>query len=491
MQLSKSDYMMYLKHPAWLWLKKFDKHKLPAIDAATQAMFDTGHAFETYAEQLFPGGMQLGFNDYDEYLTLSARTTHALQEGVGTIFQGRFEYGQLTFICDIIQVVEGKTIDLYEIKSSTSAKPEHITDLAFQLHVLEGCGYEVRNVAVIHVNNQYVRSGDIDPKEITTVTDVTEEVKAKSEFTSKKTEEALKSLDKRETPDFSPLLADPKALADWLEVYRHMFNPKKGSIYDLCYLNYETLEQLINEGIEYIKDIPSDFKLNTSQAMQVEASKQGRPSIKKDKVKEFLDSLKFPLYFLDYETMASLVPYFDGMRPYQQVPFQYSLHVLESQDAELQHFEYLHTENSNPVEGLCKKLQEQIGTSGSVITWNMSFEKGCNKTMGELCLEYQEFHEALNERIVDLKEPFAKGWYVDADFCGSSSIKKVLPVLVPELSYKELGIQEGASAQRLWMEAVLDEKRQEEKQKILDDLIAYCKLDTLAMVEIYRKLCEL
>lgn len=491
MQLSKSDYTTYLKHPAWLWIKKHAKTLLPPIDPATQAIFDTGHEFEQYAEALFPGGVTLGFSDYDEYLSLPERTIQALEEGVLTIFQGRFEHKELTFICDVIQVVDGKEVDLIEIKSSTSAKPEHIVDLAFQMVVLEKCGFTVREISVIHVNNQYVRSGTIDPKLITARTDVTESVKASRDFTLQKIDEALETMALSECPDISPVYADSSSFGEWLEIYKHLKNPKPGSIFDLCQMDAKTLQNLQANNIAHIKDIPADFVLKPKQRIQVEALRQGRPTIHTDKIKEFLGSFTYPLHFFDYETLASLVPYFDGLKPYQQLPFQYSLHVIDSSDGELKHYEYLHREDSNPAQSLSEALKSHIGDNGTVITWNMCFEKSCNSLIGTLLPEYTEFYEKLNDRIVDLMTPFSSNWYIDANFRGSASIKKVLPVLVPELSHKMLDISDGATAQRLWMEAVLDGKRPDEKEKILSDLIDYCKLDTLAMVEIYNYLKKL
>lgn len=490
MQLSKSDYTAYLKHPAWLWMKKHAKTLLPPIDPATQAIFDTGHEFEQYAEALFPGGVTLGFNDYDEYLTLPERTTQALDEGALTIFQGRFEHEQLTFICDVIQVVEGKEVDLIEIKSSTSAKPEHTVDLAFQMVVLEKCGYKVRNISVIHVNNQYVRNGAIDAKSITAKTDVTENVKAARDFTLQKIDEALQVMALNECPDASPLYADSKSFGEWLSIYKHLKNPKPGSIFDLCQMDAKTLQNLQANNITLIKDIPADFVLKPKQRLQVEALHQGQPTIHTDKIKMFLSSFTYPLFFFDYETLGSLVPYFDGLKPYQQLPFQYSLHILDSPDAELRHEEFLHHDSNNPAEPLTQALISQIGDTGTVVTWNMGFEKSCNSLLGELVPEHAEHYAKLNDRIVDLMTPFSSNWYVDADFCGRASIKNVLPVLVPELSHKLLDISDGSTAQRLWMEAVLDGKRPDEKDKILSDLLDYCKLDTLAMVEIFRVLHE-
>lgn len=390
-------------------------------------------------------------------------------------------------------MVDEGVVDLYEIKSSTSAKPEHEDDLAFQLIVLEGCGFSVRNISVIHVNNQYVRSGEIDAKELTAITDVTELVKAKREETKERIEVALDMLQNHNGthPDFSPVLASSSAFREWLDIYKHLFPPEPESIYSLCGLNAKLLTNLQADSLENIVDIPEDYALSPKQSLQVESTKVGKAIIHPGKIQEFLDSFTYPLYFLDYETMASLVPYFDGMRPYQQVPFQYSLHVIDSPGAEPRHLEYLHKEFSNPAEPVSHSLKKHIGDSGSIITWNMGFEKSCNDTLTTFSPEHTEFLQNVNERIVDLMTPFSKLWYVDAGFRGSASIKAVLPILVPELSYKELDIQEGGSAQRLWMECVLDGKHEAEKEKLLSDLIEYCKLDTLAMVEIYNRLVDI
>ena len=488
MQLSKTDYTTYLKHPAWLWIKKRAKHMLPPVDPALQAIFDTGHEFEQYAEAQFPDGVTIGFDGYNEYRTLPARTTAALESGAKTMFQGRFEAERLTFICDVVQVVGQDEVDLYEIKSSTSAKPEHIVDLAFQMVVLEKCGFTVRNIAVIHVDNQYVRNGAIDPSEITATTDVTEEVKAKRDFTLEKIDEALQVMALDECPDTSPALANKAYFRDWLEIYKYMNNPEPGSIYDLCRMDSKTLDRLQSCNISMIIDIPEDFELKSKQRLQVEALQQDQPTLQKDKIRDFLDIFTFPLYFLDYETMSSLVPYFDGLKPYQQLPFQYSLHILDAPDGELRHVEYLHRDNSSPAQPLTNTLMSHIGDTGTVVTWNMSFEKRCNTLLGELVPEHADSYADLNARIVDLMTPFSKNWYVDSGFKGSASIKNVLPILVPELSHKVLEISDGSTAQRLWMETILDGEHSEEKDQILDNLVEYCKLDTLAMVEIWKAL---
>ena len=486
MQISKSDYMLYLRHPAWLWLKKHDKDKLPPVDDDTQAIFDAGFLFESYAEQLFPDAVKLGFDGYGEYLSLTRKTKEAIESGAKTILQARFEAGEITCICDALVKVGEDTFDLYEIKSSTSAKPEHEPDLAFQREVIIQSGYKVNKIFVVHINNEYVRDGEVLPHQLCKTTEVTEQVEKIENFTKENISKALAVAKQKECPDLSPSHSKLGAFGDWLTIYKTLADIDEYSIYHLCSPGAQRIGDLESLGIKRLDQIPDDFALTEKQQRQVLATKTNSVLTDKAKIQEFLAKLKFPLYFLDYETLSSVVPYFDGLSPYKQLPFQYSLHVLDSPNAEMKHYEYLHSDNTNPVKTLTEALKSQIGTEGTVLVWFEGFEKTCNELMGMLLPEYEEFYKSVNERVIDLMRPFADGHYVHKDFFGSASIKKVLPVLIPELSYKDLDIHAGGAAQRLWMEAVLDNKRPNEKEKILSDLLKYCELDTLAMVRIYQ-----
>ncbi len=483
--------MLFLRHPAWLWLKKHEKDKLPPIDDDTQAIFDAGFLFESYAEQLFLDAVKLGFDGYKDYLSLTRRTKEAIDSRAKTIIQARFEAGDITCICDAIVRVSANTFDLYEIKSSTSAKPEHEPDLAFQKEVLARAGYKVGRVFVIHVNNEYVRAGEVKADSLCKTSEVTEQIEKLKEFTNENIDKALDIVNCKDCPDISPKHARLGAFGDWLSIYKTLADIDEYSIYHLCSPGAAKIGELEALGIKHLCDIPDDFALGEKQLRQVLATKSDKVFADKGQIKEFLSELKFPLYFLDYETLSSVVPYFDGLGPYKQLPFQYSLHVLESPDSEVKHFEYLHSDNSNPVRPLSEALKSQIGDEGTVLVWFEGFEKTCNELMGKVLPEYAEFYKSVNERVVDLMKPFADGHYVHKDFFGSASIKKVLPVLIPELSYKDLDIHAGGAAQRLWMEAVLNGKRADEKDKILADLLKYCELDTLAMVRIYQFLNKL
>ena len=245
-------------------------------------------------------------------------------------------------------------------------------------------------------------------------------------------------------------------------------------------------------GILEIQAIPDGFSLTEPQMNQVMVAKTHQPIIDKESISSALKSIVYPIYFLDYETFAPAIPLFDGTKPYQQVCFQYSLHVLPKEGAELEHYEFLASGKENPVPALAKQLKQDIATNdGTVIVWNKSFEMSRNTEMGEMYPEYKEFMASVNTRVFDLMEIFAKQYYVHPRFEGSYSIKKVLPVLVPALTYKNLGIQEGGTASRSWFEMNFGEMEDEKRDQIYNNLLKYCGLDSLAMFRIFEKLTKL
>jgi hypothetical protein len=246
------------------------------------------------------------------------------------------------------------------------------------------------------------------------------------------------------------------------------------------------IKELVDAGIYDPKDVPEDFEMTDRQKDRVYLQKIGKPTIEAEKIKDTLDKLQFPLYFFDYESINKPVPMVQGYKTNQHLVFQYSLHVLH-EDGKLEHFEYLAEDMEHSTEGLVKALKEHVGSVGSVIVWHDTFEKGRNRELGELHPEMKDFFVDMNNRIFDLKVIFQKD-YLHPEFYGSASIKKVLPVLLPELSYKDLDIQDGTMAMTEWERSLDPELSNEEKQEIRTNLLKYCELDTLAMVKIYQLL---
>lgn len=490
MQLSKTDYMLFLRHPAWLWLKKHDKDKLPPVDDALQSLFDDGHLFETYAEKLFSNSSKVGFNkgEYGSYVSMVSRTKELINnKDIKFILQGRLEAGKITCIFDVLERIDENKFNLYEIKSSTQVKEEHIYDLAFQMVVLKNAGLNINNVFVIHVNNKYVRNGEINTNDLSIKEDVTEKVKDKIEETLIWIDNALLIMKSDTPPDYSPRHCKLGALDEWMGIYEVLFpQTHPHNIFKLTWLNPKMIGILEDLGVKTIQDIPPTVRLNKKQQIQVKATKDDKRTINKESIKKFLGNISYPVYFLDYETFSKIIPPFNGLRPYQQIPFQYSLHIIETPNGDIKHKQFLHTENSHPTLSLLNQLRQDIGKTGTVLVWFEGFEKGRNKDMALLYPEYNDFIQSINDRVIDLMVPFYEGWFVDKDFFGSASIKKVLPVLVSELSYEKLEIKEGNTAQRLWMETVFDNKNAGKKEKIMKDLLDYCRIDTLAMVQLFK-----
>ena len=495
MPLSKSDFMLYLRHPGWLWLKKHNKEILPIVDTVLQSMFDEGNVFEQYASQLFPSGVRVGFSMQERnYGSMPVRTMQVIKQGASTIFQGRLEAINCTCIFDVItRVGDSETeFDLYEIKSSTSVKVDHIHDLAFQTIVLEEAGLTIRNIYVIYVNNEYARSGEIDVNLITKQSEVTQEVRQHLDETRESIKSALLVAASPTPPDFSPRHVGLGALKEWLEIHK-LLHPAKHEypISKLTRISAQLYVELEDLGVDHIANIPETLDLHPKQKTQITATKNNARAVDTKAISSFLESITYPLYFLDYETYAQVIPQYDGFVPYQQVPFQYSLHILSKPNGEVTHKEFLHLSTSNPVIPLVEQLQKDIDSTGTVLVWYEKFEKTRNTEMGKLVPEYAPFLEQLNNRIIDLMVPFSTDLFIDKDFYGSASIKKVLPVLIPELSHKDLAIQEGMTASLTWKKLVFDNAYLENKDEIISQLLEYCKLDTLAMVKLFQFLVSL
>lgn len=482
---------MFLKHPAWLWLKKHNPDFLPLLDDNTQAMVDEGRLFESRAEKIFEDAIHLNRDDYASISEWANETRQLMQQGVETILQAAFVYDDYLCIADAITLT-ADGYELTEIKATTSPDKEHICDLAFQKAVIEYTGTPIVRCKVLHADKDYIRHGAIKIDELTTSTDVTDKVNKEILEATVKMREAVSVMNQEEMPSDSLRFAGLGAAKDWRVIFRKLHpDIKSYSIYDLASCKGRGMDKLIatleDDGIELIKDIPDSTKLQAHQRNQVDVTKLGQPAIDKAALKAFMGEIEFPIYFLDYESINRIFPPFDNTWPYQQVVFQHSIYILK-EDGTLTHEEYLHDTNTNPAPQIIESLERIIGDKGSIIVWNETFEKSRHNDYAKLYPNKAVFFEKLNDRVFDLMKPFDKRVYQDMRFKGSASIKSVLPVICPELSYKVLGIQEGGTASRSWREAIVDGKRNSEKDQILLDLIEYCKLDTFAMVEIYKKL---
>lgn len=484
--LTKTDFVHYLQCPRSLWLLKHKPEIYPYKEFSDflQKITREGYEVEAYAQQMFPGGVSLSPAG-DAAIT---KTQEAFTNKTKTLFQATVLTEKGLFArADILERNDNGTYTLYEVKSSSSIKKDtkhnHIKDACFQKIAFEQSGLTIEKVYIIHTNGDYVRTIEINPNQLLKKVDITDAVKEVYDETEVEIGNALSLLREKEIHE-KGCCCFRKTRANHCDAFEHFNNAlKEHTIWEIGNIREKKLCTLLDCGVQKIEDIKGEVDLNEKQCRQVQSVLQKEPVINKEKIKKMINELIFPLYFFDYETASSAVPKIIGTKPWQHIPFQFSLHILDTEET-LTHKEHLN-ETLSGAEEVIRTLCEAIGKTGSIISWHAQFEKTINKYMAMMYPEYRKRLENINERMFDLENIFKEA-YTDAKFCGSTSIKKVLPILCPHLSYKNLTVQDGTQAMEQWFAMVESKNDATTRAKIKNDLLEYCKLDTFAMVELYR-----
>ena len=488
MRITKTDYMEYTLCPKNLWLKKHKPtlfENIPLTDFQKEIILN-GQIVDEASMILFPDGELATSKDIDQ---LHYSKQLVANKNI-TIFQASFEWGNFFVRTDVLHFdQEAENWSLYEVKATNSVKKSphsHIKDLTFQKLVLEANDITVGRVGVIHLDGDYRRVGELDYRALFQETDVTDDVHKMESTVSVEMSDLEKYLDGPEKSGCACLYKGRSAQCPTFS-YSNPSVPDY-SVHNISRIgnSKKTLADWINRDIYSIDDIDNPEVLKGYQSFQYLAHIKGQVIIDSKEILKNIRDLEFPIHFLDYETYSSAIPEFDRFGPWQQIPFQYSIHVLK-EDGSLEHKEYLITELSEDITfGLVERLSEDIYEKGSVVVWYAPFEKTRNSELAALHSEYSDFLYKVNDRIFDLMKIFSDGYYVDPDFHGSNSIKSVLPVLVPDLLYTDLEIQTGSDAPVNWKKMMSLESGGTEQQVIEENLLEYCKLDSLAMVRIYE-----
>ena len=483
-ELSKSRYLNGLQCPKLLWIAINEPDRIPEPDAATQHIFDQGHLVGELAKKLFPGGINVPAEDF---MSNIAMTKELLQQR-RPLFEAGVLSGQIYSRADILNPVNDNEWDIIEIKSSTSVKNVNIHDVSFQKLCWENSGVKIRKCFLASINNQYVKHGEIIPEQLFATHDITEEVVAASVGLEARIAGMLDLIDSPVCPemDIGPHCSDPYDCLMQAECWDGL---PEHNVFTLYYGGKKSHE-LYNSGVLTVSDIPAGFKLNDKQRIQCSCVASGKPYIDKEAIREFLYSLEYPLYYLDFETFSTAVPIFDGTRPYQNTPFQFSLHIKATPDTETQHYWYLADGPHDPRPELLVRLHQVIGNEGSIVVYNQSFEQGVLRDLGTAFPMYREWSEAVISRLVDLIVPFRSFHYYHPLQKGSASLKSVLPA-VTGLSYEGMPVANGNDASLAFLTITFEDVPTEESARIRQELLAYCRVDTGGMVRIVERLDEI
>lgn len=481
LSLSKSLFIRGLQCHKSLYLDRYHPELKDEVTEAQSRLFEVGSEVGLLARDLFPGGIEIPYEGYTLQEQIE-RTAAAMREGTVTIYEAAFEYNGLFMKADILNKGP-RGWDLFEVKATSEVKDVHVHDVAYQYHVLTGAGVDVLSANVVHLNNQYVREGAIDVSNLFTIEDVTDPVKEREVFVASEIVRMRETLS-GDAPriDIDTYCDDPYPCDFQSHCWQHI---PEDSVFDLRQRGARPFD-LYRQGIILLEGVPLEM-VSGSQLMQVEAFQGKKEYVNIEGVREFIDTLWYPLYFLDFETFMSAIPPFDGLRPYQQVPFQYSLHFIEREGADLGHYEFLAEPNVDPRPDLADKLLKEIPDNACIVAYNATFEITRLRELARFLPQYSMRLDAIIENIRDLMVPFRKGSIYHWQMKGSYSQKAVLPALVPQLSYEDMEVANGGMAMDAYARMCgCDDP--DETANIRRALLDYCKLDTLGMVRILETL---
>ncbi|MFH1347778.1 MAG: DUF2779 domain-containing protein [Candidatus Margulisiibacteriota bacterium] len=482
--LSKSKYLRGLQCPKLLWYEYNRKSDIPKPEPAVQFAFDEGKRVGQQSQRLFPDGIVVA---RDWVPQKQAEKSLAALKKRKPLFEAGFVYSQAYALADILVPVDNDSWDLIEVKSSTSAKEEHYHDVAFQRYVYQGAGVKIRKCYLMYINKEYVRQGEIDPKQLFEQKDITMECAVLESKIAKEVAAMLKVISAKDIPD--------------IPIGQHCKSPRDCPLIDVCWSFLPDQENvfilysggrksfdLLSRGISKITDIPDDFNLNYRQVIQVQAHRSGKPYVDKEAIREFLGRLEYPIYYLDFETVAPAIPLFDQARPYQSIPFQYSLFVITKEGSQPIHHTFLAPDAADPRPSVLAQLKELLGDQGSIVSYSAGFEKSCLKSCANAYPDHLDWVKEVNKRFVDLLEPFQKFNVYHPAQAGRASLKNVLPAMTKS-SYQNLKIAEGGAASAEFYRVTYGEDiSKKDREEVREALKKYCDIDTIGMVEVIAAL---
>lgn len=485
--LSKSTFIRGLKCSKALYLNKHHKDLRDELSEQQEAIFEQGTRVGELAQNLFPGGIDCTPEELWNLQESVSKTKEAIEQGANIIYEAAFQFDEVLVLLDIL-VKDEECWKAYEVKSSTSVHETYINDATIQSYVIGQCGINLKDVSIVHLNNQYVFDGELNINQLFSINSVKEQVDQLLPMIPRQIRLMKEVLAGDEVPDVkigthcnSPYPCDFLGHC-WSHIPEY-------SVFDIRYARGKDWE-LYEQGYLTTTDIPDDYPLNERHQIQVSGDKFGEKIIDKGEVKKFLKTIQYPLAHIDFETFQMAVPNLVGTRPYQQICFQWSAHIQKEHNGTIDHKEYLGIQGEDPREAFIISLIEAMEGVKTILVYNIGFERGRLNELAEQFPKYEAAIRSIIDRMDDLMIPFQKRHIYYPEMRGSYSIKKVLPALVPELSYKDLNIQEGGTASSTYANLHLVES-QAEIEQIRKDLLAYCELDTYAMVKILEKLEEI
>jgi predicted RecB family nuclease len=484
MLLTKSKHLAAVQCLKRLYLTVHAPELAAQPDESDQSIIEQGREVGVLARQMFPGGVVVESRDREQAI----RMTRELIDNpeVPAIFEGAFEHRDVFARVDILQRRRDKRWRLIEVKSTTAVKDHHLDDLAIQHRVVTRSGVDVAASCLAHVSRDYVYDGGpIDAGRFFRIRNVTGQVERLQPELTVQLRSEFRILAMPEAPNIPAgrQCSDPFTC----EFFDHCNPPiPDDHILRLPRIHASTVAKLVALGVQSIHEIPEHYPLTGRLRRACTSVQMGEPWYSAE-IGEELSKLKYPLYFADFETINPALPRFAGMRPYDQLPFQWSVHVQRQPGATPEHFEFLATDTSDPRPTFVTALCDALGDRGSIVVYHQQFE---SQRLADLASWLPKFSGRINRiqhRLWDLL-PIIRDHVYHPAFGGSYSLKSVLPALVPGMSYDGMEVADGQAAGLAWESLIGSDCDEAERQRIRKALLDYCGQDTLALLALTRRL---
>lgn len=487
MNLSKSKILAFRQCPKRLWLE-VKNPALLKVSAATSAKFNVGFKVGAVAQSLYDPEQNGTFIDIKkEGFSQALARSQSLVDSTAPIFEAGFSANGVLAFADVMLPIEidGKRLwNMIEVKSSTSVKDYHRDDIAVQSYVAQLSGFKLNSVSVAHIDSSWVYPGNEQYNGLLKAKDLTAEAFSRVAEVKLWVQQAQQVLAGNEPNiDVGDQCNKPFECGFYAYCTRDHVKPEYPVTW-LPRISSKKVKALAEQGIHDLRDV-ADNLLNKTQSRVKNHTRSNQAFFDQKSAQNALSKFALPAYFLDFETIMFAVPIWKGTRPYQQIPFQFSLHVLNERN-ELNHIEFLDLSGNDPAESFAETLVASCGKHGPVFVYNAGFENARIRELAERFPVLSEDLLAITKRVVDLL-PIARDHYYHPSQHGSWSIKKVLPALVPDLNYANLqGVQDGGMAMSAFIEAIHSSTSNARKSEIEQQLLEYCKLDTYAMVKLWQ-----
>jgi predicted RecB family nuclease len=481
MRISKTKYCAGVQCLKRLYLLVHSPELGVQPDSTDEAIIEQGREVGLLARTLFPGGVAVSSEGGLDKAIRATRELVANRE-VPAIFEGAFEHGGVLVRVDVLRRRKDERWRLIEVKSTTEVKDHHLDDIAIQHWVVTRSGVDLAASCLAHLSRDYVYEGDaIDVHRFFKIRSLTRQVEKLQRELTVQLRSELRVLAMPEAPDIS---AGRQCSSPFTcEFFDHCNPPiPDDHILRLPRVHASTVAKLVALGIQSIHEIPKHYPLTGRLRRACTSVQMGKPWFSPE-LKEELGRLKYPLYFADFETVNPAIPRFSGMRPYDHLPFQWSVHVQRQPSEAPEHLEFLATDKGDPRPAFISALCDALGDCGSIVVYHQQFE---SQRLSELASWQPEFAgriEKIQRRLWDLL-PIIRDHVYHPAFGGSFSLKSVLPALVPEMTYEGMVVADGQTAGLVWEKLLRGELERDSKDTMRKALLKYCEQDTLGLLEI-------